>query len=299
MSTRSQRPRRPPAAAERPPRRRRSGGGGRSLLWLALVIVMAAAVVYALARGSLGDGDPAPAPEQAAAPGRELLIREGLRREEVGALLERETDLSGDRYLALTGPGARGRALAGTERPTSLEGFLFPATYELPEDATARDLVDQQIEAYEANTADVNYRYARSRNLTEYDVLIIASMIEREVAVARERPLVASVIYNRLRAGMRLDIDATVQYAVGEWKEELTPADLNNGSPYNTRRYAGLPPGPIASPGKDSIRAAARPVQTPYLFYVARNDGSGRHYFSTTAEQHAIDVERSEANLAG
>ena len=298
MSTRSPRPRRPPTGEGPPARRRRAGGGGRTLLWLGLIVVMVVAVGWALARGSFGGDDTAPAQEQAA-PTSTLLIREGLRREDVAALLEKETSLSGDRYLALTGPGARGRALAGTGRPTSLEGFLFPATYELPEDATARDLVDLQVEAYEANTADVNYRYARSRNLTTYDVLIIASMIEREVAVARERPLVASVIYNRLRTGMRLDIDATVQYAVGEWKEELTNSDLNVNSPYNTRRYAGLPPGPIASPGKDSIRAAARPVQTPYLYYVARNDGSGRHYFSSTPEQFERDVQRSRANLAG
>ena len=298
MSTRSPRSRRPPTGEEPPARRRRSPGGGRTLLWLGLIVVMVVAVGWALARGSFGDDDPGPAQEQAA-PTSTLLIREGLRREDVAALLDKETSLSGDRYLALTGPGARGRALAGTDRPTSLEGFLFPATYELPEDATARDLVDLQVEAYEANTADVNYRYAQSRNLTKYDVLTIASMIEREVAVARERPLVASVIYNRLRAGMRLDIDATVQYAVGEWKEELSSSDLNVDSPYNTRRYAGLPPGPISNPGKDSIRAAARPVRTPYLYYVARNDGSGRHYFSSTPEQFERDVQRSRANLAG
>ena len=297
MSTRSPRSRRPPTGEEPPARRRRSPGGGRTLLWLGLIVVMVVAVGWALARGSFGDDDPAP--QEQAAPTSTLLIREGLRREDVAALLDKETSLSGDRYLALTGPGARGRALAGTDRPTSLEGFLFPATYELPEDATARDLVDLQVEAYEANTADVNYRYAQSRNLTKYDVLTIASMIEREVAVARERPLVASVIYNRLRAGMRLDIDATVQYAVGEWKEELSYSDLNVDSPYNTRRYAGLPPGPISNPGKDSIRAAARPVRTPYLYYVARNDGSGRHYFSSTPEQFERDVQRSRANLAG
>ena len=298
MSTRSPRSRRPPTGEEPPARRRRSPGGGRTLLWLGLIVVMVVAVGWALARGSFGDDDPTPGEEQAA-PTSTLLIREGLRREDVAALLDKETSLWGDRYLALTAPGARGRALAGTDRPTSLEGFLFPATYELPEDATARDLVDLQVEAYEANTADVNYRYAQSRNLTKFDVLTIASMIEREVAVARERPLVASVIYNRLRAGMRLDIDATVQYAVGEWKEELSNSDLNVDSPYNTRRYGGLPPGPISNPGKDSIRAAARPVQTPYLYYVARNDGSGRHYFSSTPEQFERDVQRSRANLAG
>jgi UPF0755 protein len=298
VSTRSPRSRRPPDREGRPPHARRPGSGGRTLLWLALIVVMVVAVGWALARGSFGGDDAPPAAEQAA-PTTKLLIREGLRREDVAALLDAETGLSGERYLGLTGPGARGRALAGTDRPTSLEGFLFPATYELAEDATAADLVDLQLEAYEMNTADVNYRYARSRNLTTYDVLIIASMIEREVAVARERPLVASVIYNRLRAGMRLDIDATVQYALGEWKEELTGTDLQIDSPYNTRRFTGLPPGPIASPGKDSIRAAARPAQTPYLYYVARNDGTGRHYFSSTPEQFEVDVQRSRANLAG
>jgi peptidoglycan lytic transglycosylase G len=267
------------------------------LLWLGLIVVMVVAVGWALARGSFGD-DPAPARE-GAAPTTTLLIREGLRREDVAAALDKETDISGERYLALTAPGARGRALAGADHPTSLEGFLFPATYELPKDATAQDLVNLQLDAYEANTADVNYRYAQSRNLTRYDVLIIASMIEREVAVARERPLVASVIYNRLRRRMRLDIDSTVQYAVGAWKRELTAADLAVDSPYNTRRFAGLPPGPIASPGKDSIRAAARPLQTPYLYYVARNDGSGRHYFSATPEQFRMDVQRSRANAEG
>jgi UPF0755 protein len=98
---------------------------------------------------------------------------------------------------------------------------------------------------------------------------------------------------------MRLDIDATVQYAIGEWKPELTASDLAIDSPYNTRRFSGLPPGPIASPGADSIRASARPARHGYLYYVARNDGTGRHYFSSTPEQFEADVERSRANAAG
>ena len=268
---------------------------GRTLLWLGLIVVMVVAVGWALARDSF-ESDAPPAATEAAAPTRPLLIREGLRREDVAAQLEEETGISGERYLALTAPGARGRALAGTARPTSLEGFLFPATYEITDETTARKLVDLQLAAYESHTADIDYRYAAARNLTRYDVLILASMIEREVAVARERPLVASVMYNRLRAGMRLDIDATVQYALGGWKPELTAADLRVDSPYNTRRFAGLPPGPISSPGKDSIRAAARPAKTGYLYYVARNDGTGRHYFATTPEQHEANVSRSEAN---
>ncbi len=291
--------RRPPARSGRSDRRHGRDRGprrGRTLLWLLLVVVMIAAVGWALARNA-ADDDATPAAADTATPSTErLLIREGLRREDVARLLDQETSIPGDRYLSLTAPGARGRALARTDRPTSLEGFLFPATYEITSDTTAAELVDEQLDAYEANTSDVNYRYATSRNLTRFDVLTIASLIEREVAVASERPLVASVIYNRLRAGMRLDIDATVQYAIGEWKKELSPADLASGSPYNTRRFGGLPPGPIASPGKDSIRAAAHPAPTQFLYYVARNDGTARHYFSRTPAQFEADVARAKAN---
>jgi UPF0755 protein len=279
--------------------RERSGGSGRTVLWLALIVVMAAAVGLALAREALDDDAPAPAPAAETAPAQKLLIREGLRREDIAAVLDEETSIPGARYLALTGPGAEGRRLARTSRPTSLEGFLFPATYEITDETTARDLVDQQLAAYASNAAQVNYAYARSKNLTRYDVLILASMIEREVAVAKERPIVAGVMYNRLKAGMRLDIDATVQYALGEWKPELTGSDLEIDSPYNTRRFAGLPPGPISNPGVDSIRAAAKPARVPYLYYVARNDGTGRHYFATTPEQFEADVARSEANAGG
>jgi UPF0755 protein len=278
--------------------RRRGPRRGRILVWLVLVVVMIAAVGWALARNADDDATPAAA-DTTTPPTQRLLIREGLRREDVARLVDEETSIPGDRYLALTAPGARGRALARTGRPTSLEGFLFPATYEIASDTTAAQLVDEQLEAYRANTSDVNYRYATTRNLTRFDVLTIASMIEREVAVASERPLVASVIYNRLRADMRLDIDATVQYAIGEWKKDLSAADLASGSPYNTRRFAGLPPGPIASPGKDSIRAAAHPAPTQFLYYVARNDGSGRHYFSRTPAQFEADVARSKANGGG
>lgn len=298
------RSRRPPAPSGRSYRRygRRRGGGprrGRTLVWLLLVVVMIGAVGWALARNASDDETTPAAADTTAAPAQRLLIREGLRREDVAQLLDQQTTISGDRYLALTAPGARGRALARTGRPTSLEGFLFPATYEITSETTAGQLVDEQLEAYRANTADVNYRYATARNLTRFDVLTIASMIEREVAVASERPLVASVIYNRLRARMRLDIDATVQYAIGEWKKSLSAADLASGSPYNTRRFGGLPPGPIASPGKDSIRAAAHPAPTQFLYYVARNDGTGRHYFSRTAAQFEADLARSQANGGG
>jgi peptidoglycan lytic transglycosylase G len=274
---------------------RRRARRGRTLAWLGLVVLMAAAVGIAVAGGALDD-DPTPAAPTATAPSQKLLIREGLRREDVAALLDRETAISGDRYLALTGPGARGEALARTSKPTSLEGFLFPATYDITDTTTAAQLVDEQLAAYRENTSGIDYSYAASKNLTRFDVLTIAAMIEREVQVPAERSLVAAVIYNRLHAGMSLGIDATVQYAIGQWKPDLSPADLTIDSPYNTRRFTGLPPGPICSPGVDSIRAAAHPARVPYLYYVARNDGTGRHFFSTTPDQFNADVARSQAN---
>jgi cell division protein YceG involved in septum cleavage len=287
-------------SGEKPYRRHgratRGGGGGRTVLWILLIVVMAVAVGVALAREATKDDAGADAPVAESVPTQRLLIREGLRREDIARLLDRETAIPGARYLALTAAGQRGRRLAGTSKPTSLEGFLFPATYEITDRTTAARLVDDQLAAYDANTSQVDYAYAKSKNLTEYDVLILASLIEREVAVPRERPIVAGVMYNRLKAGMRLDIDATVQYALGEWKPELTASDLAIDSPYNTRRFPGLPPGPICNPGLDSIRAAARPAKVPYVYYVARNDGSGRHFFATTPEQFEQDVARSEAN---
>ncbi len=275
--------------AERPHR-------GRTLAWLVVIVVMVAAAGLALSRDAFRDDAGPVAATTATAPGQRLLIREGLRREDVAALLDKETDISGARYLALTAPGARGRALARTDHPTSLEGFLFPATYDIGPQTTAAQLVDEQLTAYAENTDGIDYAYAKSKNLTRFDVLTIASMIEREVQVPKERAVVASVIYNRLKAGMRLDIDATVQYAIGEWTPDLTAADLATDSPYNTRRFTGLPPGPIASPGADSINAAAHPAKTTYLYYVARNDGSGRHYFATTPAQFERFVLRSRAN---
>lgn len=288
-------PRRPPEEGYRRYGRRRRGGRGRTLLWVGLVGLMAVLAGVVLARDALSGSDTPAASETAAAP-QKLLIREGLRREDIAALLGRRTHIPGATYLALTAPGARGRALARTTRPVSLEGFLFPATYEITSATTAQELVDMQLAAFRDNTAGIDYRYAAARNLTRYDVLILASMIEREVAVPSERPIVASVMYNRLKAGMRLDIDATVQYALGGWKSQLSAADLRIDSPYNTRRFPGLPPGPISNPGAESIRAAAHPARTRYLYYVARNDGTGRHYFATTTAQFAVAMQHSAAN---
>jgi UPF0755 protein len=176
-----------------------------------------------------------------------------------------------------------------------LEGFLFPATYELKRGASAEDLVAKQIAAFEDQFADVDLSKAKRKNLTPYDVLIIASMVEREASVAEDRPLIASVIYNRLKAGIPLGIDATIRFATGNWTEPLKQSELALASPYNTRTNAGLPPGPIGNPGIDSIRAAANPANTDYLFFVVKPCGEGEHVFSETNAEFERDVARYNA----
>jgi UPF0755 protein len=162
----------------------------------------------------------------------------------------------------------------------SLEGFLVPASYEFTKETTARELVADQLTAFRERFRTVDLAYARSKNLTPYDVLIIASMIEKETAVPRERRLVAAVIYNRLRNRMPLGIDATIRYGLDiPGTESLTKAALRSPSPYNTRLRPGLPPTPIANPGLASIRAAASPARVDYLYYV-RKPKSLSHYFT-------------------
>ena len=168
----------------------------------------------------------------------------------------------------------------------SLEGFLFPASYEFTQRTTARELVADQLAAFKARFRGVDLAYARSKNLTPYDVLIIASMIEKETAVPRERRLVAAVVYNRLRNRMPLGIDATIRYGLGiPGTESLTKAALRSTSAYNTRVRVGLPPTPIANPGLASIRAAANPARgVDYLYYV-RKPKSLAHFFTSSESE--------------
>lgn len=165
----------------------------------------------------------------------------------------------------------------------SMEGFLFPALYEFTQATPARKLVADQLRTFRQRFATVNLAYARSKNLTPYDVLIIASMIEKETAVASERRLVSAVIYNRLRNRMPLGIDATLRYGFGiPGTESLTKKAIETDSPYNTRIRTGLPPTPIANPGLASIKAAANPARgVDYLYYV-RKPKSLKHYFTSS-----------------
>ena len=171
----------------------------------------------------------------------QVSIPEGLSRKEIAPL----TDGLRGSYVRAT---RRSRALDprdyGAKGATSLEGFLFPATYELKKGQTVSRLRDQQLEQFKSNFDKVDMSYAKRRNLTAYDVLIIASLVEREAMLAKERPIIASVIYNRLHDDIRLDIDATTRFAVGNWKRPLRQSELQNQSPYNTRVHPGLPPGP-------------------------------------------------------
>ena len=171
-----------------------------------------------------------------------------------------------------------------------LEGFLFPATYELRKNATVGALVDKQLAAFQEAFAKLDLRAARRKNLTAYDVLIIASMVEREAALDRERPLIAAVIYNRLSQGIPLGIDATIRFRLNQWTQPLKVSELNVKSDYNTRTRQGLPPGPIGNPGVKSLQAAARPAKSRALYYVVKPCGEGAHAFSSTDAEFQADV---------
>lgn len=178
-----------------------------------------------------------------------------------------------------------------------LEGYMFPETYEMKEGSNEQEIIQRMISELDRKLAQLPDDWENrleELGLTFHELLTIASLIEREVAVDAERPLVASVIYNRLKQGMKLQIDATVQYALEEHKERLLTVDTQIESPYNTYHIMGLPPGPIASPGIESIRAALYPAESNYLFYVTKKDGSQEHLFAETYEQHQRNKAQSE-----
>ena len=228
-----------------------------------------------------------------------LTVPEGLRSEEIGELLEEKGIVRAADFR---------QALAGTydfaflgDRPAGAgpEGYLFPATYGFSRAVTAEGVVRQMLAAFDQQVAPELRQEAEARDLTLHQLVTLASIVEREAAKPEERPLIAGVFLNRLRLGMPLEADPTVQYAVaadpasversGWWKKALTASDLQVPSPYNTYVHAGLPPGPIANPGLASIEAVARPAETDFLFFVARPDGS--HVFARTLEEHRRNVE--------
>ena len=226
-----------------------------------------------------------------------ITIPEGRSRAEIEPIVE-GAGMSGSYERASVSSPALDLRRYGAAGAESLEGFLFPATYELKRGASADDLVAKQLDAFKDQFGSVDLREARRKNLTPYDVLIIASMVEREASVDKDRPLIASVIYNRLRRGEPLGIDATLRFALNNWTEPLTVSELASESPYNTRLNPNLPPGPIGNPGLESIRAAANPADTDYLFFVVKPCGEGEHAFAATNAEHEQNVARYDAERA-
>jgi hypothetical protein len=280
-----------------PPRAEPATGDRRSiwarrLVALALILLVAGGA-YALLSGG-GGGEPAPQ-GPATLKTEDVTIPEGYTRSQIAAVAS-DAGLQGD-YEKATAKAPKGFDIAKTGAPkdASLEGFLFPATYELEQGAKVDALVKDQLAAFDDNIDQVDLKAAEKKNLTIYDIVTIASMIEREVMVAKERPLVAAVIYNRLSQGIPLGIDATLRYELDNFDEPLTESDLATESPYNTRLVTGLPPTPIANPGLDSLQAAADPAKVDYLYYVVKPGTCGEHYFTNDYDDFLAASEKYDS----
>jgi uncharacterized YceG family protein len=232
-----------------------------------------------------------------------VTIPEGEDRTQIAATVK-DLGLSGDYLAASKSFQGFDPNKYGAQNPKSLEGFLFPATYQVDPGSSVDQLVSEQLQAFRQNIAGVNMSYAKSKNLTIYDVLTIASMIDKEVEVPSERPLVAAVIYNRLSRGMPLGIDATTRYEFHNYTGEITESQLHSPSPYNTRINAGLTPTPIGNPGLAAIQAAAHPAKVNYLYYVLKANGNGQHCFTASGAEFnqlvaAYNAGRAPANCRG
>jgi UPF0755 protein len=251
--------------------------------------------------------------QQGQRPEQVVTIQEGLRLEQVASVAAAQTDIPEDEFLAwattewrnLSSPpgGGGGGGLEGAPfdfladlPPTAtLEGFLFPETYRLPEDATALDLLRRMLETFDARVTPEMRAAAADRGLGVYELVTLASIVEREAVLDEERPLIAGVYHNRLQSGWFLGACPTVQYVLGtsdNWWPQFTPEATEVDSPYNTYRNLGLPPGPICSPGLASIQAAAYPGETDYFFFLAdctKDDGS--HLFAVTEAEHLSNYE--------
>ena len=229
---------------------------------------------------------------------RRVVIPEGLRAEEIGEILEGAGVVSKDAFVAALVKSAYSHPFLAQVTSDSLEGFLFPAVYDFKRNTTPREVVDTLLLGFQVNVADQIQLEGQPYTLEE--VVGLAAIVEREANVSAEHPIIASVFENRLREGIALQADPTVQYALAEdaasvaqfgyWKAELTLDDLTFDSPYNTYVYSGLTPGPIANPGLDTIQSVIRPAQTQFLYFVAKGDGT--HAFAETLDEHLANIER-------
>jgi UPF0755 protein len=252
---------------------------------VAVVAAVAVAVPHVHHKQALPPPPPPPKPFRIVFPEGFTRAQMAVRVRDVAKIAERKKGkpvaLSQTQYVAAT---KRARIPCFTPKlQRNLEGFLFPATYDFLAQTTSRQLVQEQLQAFCQNWSHVNLSYARSKNLTPYDVLTIASMIEKETLAPDERRLVSAVIYNRLHARMPLGIDATLRYGLHiPPTESIRESQLQSDNPYNTRKLAGLPPTPIANPGLASIQAAAHPAHVPYLYFVRKPD-KVHHFFTASA----------------
>jgi UPF0755 protein len=300
---------------ERPPHLRRNyrrGAGGRRVAALVGVLLgfgLLAAIAWAFASGgnsgAVAPDEPATqTTETAPKPVLRIVFPEGFTRKEMAERIAAVNEIAESKrkitpslspraYRSVTGRlgGSLPADFKGVEAP-NLEGFLFPATYDFTEDTTSRELVRKQLVAFGQAWKKVDMKYARTKNLTPYDVLVIASMVEKEVQVPKERALVAAVIYNRLRMGIPLGIDATIRYGLDiPPTEPIHQSELESDSPYNTRKFAGLPPTPIGNPGLASLQAAAHPADVNYLFFLRKPDC--KSHFFTESEQEFLNYPRA------
>lgn len=223
---------------------------------------------------------------------RELRVIPGLWLDEVAAEVESQLGFDGAVFTEVV-RGGTVRSRYQPESIVSAEGMLFPDTYRVAENATEVDVAEMMIARFDEVATDLGLADASATTgRSPYEVAVVASLIQGEARLDVDRPLIASVVYNRLRQDMKLQIDATVLYAIGERKPTNTDADRSTPSPYNTYFAEGLPPTPIATSARASLEAALRPATTDYLFYVLA-DAEGGHVFAATYEEHLANVERA------
>ncbi|WP_254450448.1 endolytic transglycosylase MltG [Cohnella herbarum] len=234
-------------------------------------------------------------------------IPEGFTVQQIAARLSETSGLDKNKFMEASGNPAQWTGSLWTKALPNdnslrfpLEGYLFPETYEMKRGSTEVDVINRMLAELDHKLDQLPEDWQSTleeRGLTVHQLLTIASLVEREVVADEERPIVSSVIQNRLKKKMPLQIDATIQYLLDKQKERLLEADLKVNSPYNTYLNAGLPPGPIASPSLKSIEAALYPETTDYFYYVTKKDGTNTHLFAVTYKQHQKNIQLSEKNV--
>ena len=254
---------------------------------------------YTFARGTESDVILQKLTAGAAVPTVEITIPEGLSLEETAQEVARQSGVSAQEFEEAEKRTDYGYGFLEDPAIETTEGFLFPKQYEFEKGTEAPQMVTRMLEQYLLETQTLDISSARERlNLSEYELVIVASLIEKEAATPEERPLVASVIYNRLRKDMPLQIDASIHYALDKQGEELSLADLEVNSPYNTYENKGLPPGPICSPSRQSLEAAINPADTDYLYYVLKANGE-EHFFTSNYDEFLKWKQKRDASLKG